>query len=100
MNQAVFPNFTVTDGWIYLGSYDFSGSGTEFVRLTNKTLDEPVSAPGLELGADAMRFAPLMTGPTFTPTIPSHHRDDHADTLKTRPPLENTHPQQRPPRRR
>jgi len=80
INQAVFPNnFYVTDGWIYIGKYNFAGSGSEFIQLTNQTQDESAVVANLQVGADAVRFVflglvtptppPSTLTPTFTPTI-------------------------------
>ncbi len=71
LNQAVFPNSSVPDGWVYLGKYYFNGLGTEYVQLGNKTQDVTASASSLEVGADAVRFVPIQTGtavPSETPT--------------------------------
>ena len=80
INQAVFPNnFYVTDGWVYIGKYNFDGAGTEYVQLTNQTQDESAVVSTLQVGADAVRFVflgvttptpvPATLTPTFTPTI-------------------------------
>ncbi len=72
VNQAVYPNASVTDGWVYLGTYYFSAGSVESVQLGNQTQDEPGGLSGLELGADAVRFVPLVVGtltPTRTPTL-------------------------------
>lgn len=67
VNQTVYPNVSVADGWVYLGRYYFDGESLEYVQLGNRTQDIPSAASGLELGADAVRFAPLVVG-TLTPT--------------------------------
>jgi murein DD-endopeptidase MepM/ murein hydrolase activator NlpD len=80
INQLVFPNgFYVTDGWVYVGKYNFDGASTEYVQLTNQTQDESATVSTLEVGADAVRFVflgvttptppPVTLTPTFTPTI-------------------------------
>ena len=80
INQAVFPNgYYVTDGWVYIGKYNFDSVGTEYVQLTNQTQDESAVVSTLEVGADAVRFVylgvttptppPATLTPTFTPTI-------------------------------
>ena len=72
VNQAVYPNVSVADGWVYLGKYYFDGVSLEYVQLGNRTQDNPSQASGLELGADAVRFAPVIVGtltPTEVPTI-------------------------------
>jgi len=70
ISQEVFPNpYYVTDGWVYVGKYEFVGDGNEYVRLTNQTQDSPYDYTGRELGADAVRFVYLEgTLPTFTPS--------------------------------
>jgi hypothetical protein len=44
-----------TSGWVDLGTYEFAGDGTEYVRLTRTS---PTSTPGQEVytRADAVRF--------------------------------------------
>lgn len=38
VNQDVFPNiYYVTDGWVYIGKYNFTGTGDEYIELTNRT---------------------------------------------------------------
>jgi hypothetical protein len=81
LNQAVFPNiYYVTDGWVYIGKYNFTGAGDEYVELTNRTQDESATIADLYVGADAVRFAflgtttptppgPVTVTPTNTPTI-------------------------------
>ncbi len=69
VNQEVFPNpYHVTDGWLYIGKYDFSAGGNEYVSLPNRTQDTASTYQTRELGADAVRFVPLSgIGPTDTP---------------------------------
>ncbi|HSJ86710.1 MAG TPA: peptidoglycan DD-metalloendopeptidase family protein [Anaerolineales bacterium] len=81
INQAVFPNiYYITDGWVYIGKYIFTGNGTEFIELTNRTQDETATVSDLFVGADAVRFVfqgnvtptpltPVTPTLTFTPTI-------------------------------
>ena len=81
INQDVFPNgFYVTDGWVYIGKYNFTGSGGEYVELTNRTQDEAIAIADLFVGADAVRFVflgdttptppgPVTVTPTTTPTL-------------------------------
>lgn len=70
INQEVYPNhFYAVDGWVYLGKYDFSGAGDEYIRLTNQTLDELAGIENLYLGADAVRFVHLEDA-TPTPSQP------------------------------
>jgi len=81
LNQAVFPNiYYVTDGWVYIGKYNFTGVGNEFIELTNRTQDEAANISDLYVGADAVRFVflgnttptpstPVTVTPTNTPTI-------------------------------
>ena len=79
VNQAVFPNiYYVTDGWVYVGKYNFTGAGDEYIELTNRTQDETATIADLYVGADAVRFVlqglitptPIVTlTPTNTPTV-------------------------------
>ena len=79
VNQAVFPNiYYVTDGWVYIGKYNFTGAGDEYIELTNRTQDETATIADLYVGADAVRFVlqglitptPIVTlTPTNTPTV-------------------------------
>jgi Peptidase family M23 len=79
VNQAVFPNiYYVTDGWVYVGKYNFSGAGDEYIELTNRTQDETATIADLYVGVDAVRFVlqglitptPIVTlPPTNTPTV-------------------------------
>jgi murein DD-endopeptidase MepM/ murein hydrolase activator NlpD len=70
VNQAVFPNmFYVTDGWVYIGKYNFTSSGEEHVELTNRTQDEAAAVSDLYVGVDAVRFV-LQGTPTPTPATP------------------------------
>jgi murein DD-endopeptidase MepM/ murein hydrolase activator NlpD len=69
VNQAVFPNiYYVTDGWLYIGKYDFTGAGDEYIELTNRTQDEAATIADLYVGADAVRFV-LQGAPTPTPDV-------------------------------
>jgi len=81
VNQAVFPNlYYVSDGWVYVGRYNFTGAGGEFIELTNRTQDESAALADLFVGADAVRFvyqgnttptppSPVSVTPTFTPSV-------------------------------
>lgn len=70
VNQAVFPNiYYVTDGWVYIGKYNFTGAGGEYVELSNRTQDESAGVADLDLGADAVRFV-FQGDPTPTPSGP------------------------------
>jgi murein DD-endopeptidase MepM/ murein hydrolase activator NlpD len=71
VDQAVFPNiYYVTDGWLYIGKYNFTGAGDEYVELTNRTQDETATVNELFVGVDAVRFVfQGPTPPTETPTI-------------------------------
>ncbi len=79
INQQVFPNiYYVTDGWVYIGGYNFTGAGGEYVELTNRTQDESAAIADLFVGADAVRFVfqgdtpppgPVTDTPTITPTL-------------------------------
>ena len=87
VNQAVFPNiYYITDGWLYIGKYNFTGAGDEFIELTNRTQDDSAIVGNLFVGVDAVRFVfqgattptpstPVTVTPTLTPSItltPSH----------------------------
>jgi hypothetical protein len=68
MNQEVFPNiYYVTDGWVYIGKYNFTATGDEYVELTNRTQDETATIADRFVGADAVRFVYMGTA---TPTPP------------------------------
>jgi murein DD-endopeptidase MepM/ murein hydrolase activator NlpD len=70
LNQQVFPNsFYVTDGWVYVGKYEFNGNGNEYVALNNQTQDPSGVVSSLEVGADAVRFI-YASDATFTPPPP------------------------------
>jgi murein DD-endopeptidase MepM/ murein hydrolase activator NlpD len=81
LNQAVFPNiYYVTDGWVYVGKYNFTGAGDEYIELTNRTQDEAATVADLYVGVDAVKFVlqgivtptpvtPATVTPTRTPTI-------------------------------
>ncbi len=74
VNQAVFPNiYYVTDGWVYVGKYNFTGAGDEYIELTNRTQDETATIADLYVGVDAVRFVlqGLIT-PTPIVTLHSH----------------------------
>lgn len=69
VNQNVFPNIHyVTDGWVYIGKYDFTANGDEYVELTNRTQDEPATIADLYVGVDAVRFV-LQGASTPTPDV-------------------------------
>jgi len=69
VNQAVFPNiYYVTDGWVYVGKYNFNGAGDEYIELTNRTQDEAATIADLYVGVDAVRFV-LQGIPTPTPVV-------------------------------
>ena len=81
VNQAVFPNiYYVTDGWLYVGKYDFTGQGDEYIELTNRTQDEAAIVSELYVGVDAVRFVfqgnatptpltPVTVTPSLTPSV-------------------------------
>lgn len=77
IDQIVFPNrYYAADGWVYAGSYEFTGEGEEYVELTNRTMDEPEVIVDLEVGADAVRFVPASelvpeVAPTSTAVLES-----------------------------
>ncbi len=84
INQAVFPNiYYVTDGWVYIGKYAFTGNGSEYIQLTNRTQDETATVSNLFVGADAVRFVfqgnttPTPLNSSVTPTV---HADSVAHT--------------------
>ncbi|HXD12446.1 MAG TPA: peptidoglycan DD-metalloendopeptidase family protein [Anaerolineales bacterium] len=80
LNQEVFPNiYYVVDGWVYVGRYNFTGAGSEYIELTNRTQDESATIADRFVGADAIRFVflgnvtptppgPVTSTPTTTPT--------------------------------
>jgi hypothetical protein len=70
VNQAAFQGVRPgMDGWIYIGKYEFSGSGDEHVALSNLTQDSLANYRSLELGADAVRYIFLeATQPGVTPS--------------------------------
>ena len=87
INQVVFPNqFYVTDGWVYAGRYEFAGRGGEYVELTNLTQDEPAVAESLEVGADAVRFVPVIE-PTPTAIVTRTGVDLAEETFTPTPAL-------------
>ena len=81
VNQQVFPNiYYVTDGWLYIGKYSFTGEDDEYIELTNRTQDESATVAERFVGVDAVRFvflgdttptapAPVTVTPSLTPTI-------------------------------
>ena len=81
VNQAVFPNiYYVTDGWLYIGKYRFTGAGDEYIELTNRAQDETAAVSNLFVGVDAVRFVfqgattptpstPVTVTPTPTPSV-------------------------------
>jgi hypothetical protein len=81
VNQAVFPNiYYVTDGWLYIGKYNFTGAGDEYIELSNRTQDEDATVSNLFVGVDAVRFVfqgsttptpstPVTVTPSLTPSI-------------------------------
>jgi hypothetical protein len=79
MNQEVFPNiYYVTDGWVYIGRYNFADTGDEYIQLTNQTQDEAATIADRYVGADAVRFVfqgiatptpPGVVTVTPTPTV-------------------------------
>lgn len=81
VNQEVFPNiYYVNDGWVYIGKYNFTGEGDEYIQLPNQTQDESAKVATLFIAADAVRFVrvdgptptpstPVTPSPTFTPTV-------------------------------
>ncbi|HSQ40008.1 MAG TPA: peptidoglycan DD-metalloendopeptidase family protein, partial [Anaerolineales bacterium] len=67
VNQQVFPNsFYASDGWVYVGKYEFNGDGNEYVSLGNQTQDPTGVVASLEVSADAVRFV-YVTDATLTP---------------------------------
>jgi murein DD-endopeptidase MepM/ murein hydrolase activator NlpD len=74
VNQAVFPNiYYVTDGWVYVGKYNFTGAGDEYIELTNRTQDEAATVADLFVGADAVKFVlqGIVTPTPLTPVTPT-----------------------------
>ncbi len=80
VNQDVFPKGYVSDGWLYIGKYNFNGAGDEYIGLTNRTQDESAAIADRLVGADAVRFVflgistPTPPGavtvtPTLTPSV-------------------------------
>ena len=72
INQSVFPNASISDGWVYVGKYYFDAASLEYVLLTNRTQDENGTHSSRELGADAVRFVSLVVGTptnTLTPSL-------------------------------
>ncbi len=85
VNQSVFPNpYHAEDGWLYIGSYQFSADGNEFISLANLTLDSPNTFQARELAADAARFVSnLPPTPTVTPS-PTHSANPVFQVTATR----------------
>ncbi len=85
VNQAVFPNiYYVTDGWVYIGKYNFTGAGDEYIELTNRTQDEAATIADLYVGADAVRFV-LQGLPTPTPLTPVTPTSTNTPTITRTP---------------
>ena len=63
---------TGTSGWVELGTYDFAGDGTEFVRLTRVTQTSFPPAFEVYTRADSVKFdAYSLIGSMTSPTDPS-----------------------------
>ena len=102
LNQAVFPNiYYVSDGWVYVGRYNFTGAGGEYVELSNRTQDESSKVAELSLGADAVRFVfqgdatptpsgPVTATPSTTPTITPTPTKTPTPTLTPTPTVTRT----------
>jgi murein DD-endopeptidase MepM/ murein hydrolase activator NlpD len=85
VNQGVFPNIHyVTDGWLYIGKYDFTGEGEEYIELTNRTQDEAATVANLYVGVDAVRFV-LQGAPTPTPGTPVTPTPSSTPSITTTP---------------
>lgn len=66
VNQWAFTNTSHTLRWVYLGQYQFTRGGGEYVSVGNQTLDHDQTRYVL---ADAVKFIPLTPPPaTATPT--------------------------------
>ena len=97
LNQSVFPNiYYVTDGWVYVGKYNFTGAGDEYIELTDRTQDQESNIADLFLGADAVRFVflgistptppgPVTVTPTTTPTITRTPTNTFTPTISRTP---------------
>ncbi len=114
VNQKAYPNpYYVSDGWLYVGSYQFIDTGNEYITLSNLTHDTPASYSGLYLAVDAVRFirvgavpptpsptdtaspSPTLTRTrtstnTSTPTKTSTSTQTQASTFTSSPPLTST----------
>jgi peptidase M23-like protein len=102
VNQEVFPNFHyVSDGWVYIGKYNFTGAGGEYIELTNRTQDESATIADLFVGADAVRFVflgnttptppgPVSVTPTRTPTITFTPSRTRTPTISPTPTITRT----------
>ena len=90
LNQEVFPNFYyVTDGWVYIGKYNFTGAGGEYIELTNRTQDEAATIADRFVGVDAVRFV-LLGGPTPTPPGPVSVTPTNTPTITRTPTISPT----------
>jgi hypothetical protein len=95
INQKVYPNpFYVSDGWVYIGKYEFLDNASEYIALSNLTDDTPATYAGLELAVDAVRFilvsaAPPTTTPsstiTHTPSLTSSRTQTSTNTPSPTP---------------
>ena len=97
VNQAVFPNiYYVTDGWVYVGKYNFTGAGDEYIELTNRTQDEAATVADLDVGVDAVKFVlqgivtptpvtPVTVTPTRTPTVTATPSQTRTPTITFTP---------------
>ncbi len=90
VNQQVFPNsFYVTDGWVYVGKYEFNGNGNEYVSLNNQTQDPTGVVASLEVAADAVRFV-YVTDATLTPPPPLTPSKTPSPTITRTPTVTRT----------
>ena len=90
INQLVFPNsFYVSDGWVYLGKYEFNGDGNEYISLGNQTQDPTGVVAGLEVAADAVRFV-YVSDATLTPPPPITPSNTPSPTLTRTPTVTRT----------
>lgn len=97
INQSVFPNiYYVTDGWLYIGKYLFSGNGGESIELTNRTQDETASVSDLFVGADAVRFVFQSNTPP-TPITPATATITNTPTITRTPTVTLTPSETRTP---
>jgi hypothetical protein len=109
VNQAVFPNMHyVTDGWLYIGKYDFTGDGDEYIELTNRTQDEAAKVADLYIGVDAVRFVlqgittptpstPVTVTPSVTPSVTRTPTITHTPSQTFTPTASATPTQSRTP---